>query len=63
MTNVELAKLALKVLEKQKEYFGSRDRNVLIQSKALEGQLRKACESLVLADERVKLAAERQMTL
>ena len=38
-----LAKLALRVLDTQAEYFRSRNAGILRQSKALESALRKAC--------------------
>ncbi len=47
MTRLELAFAVLKVLDAQKRYFKSRDRDDLIVSKALEIALRKECGSIV----------------
>ncbi len=50
LTLEELARLALQTLDKQQEYFkanGESKMMLLIESKALEGQLRRACKEVV----------------
>jgi hypothetical protein len=64
MNALELAKLALLVLETQKQYFNTRERDTLIRSKALEGQLRKAAERIVMDDKIAQAKLEQaQMAL
>lgn len=47
MTAVQLAALALKVLDTQKRYFATRDHAVLIESKTLETRLRLECKEVL----------------
>jgi hypothetical protein len=47
MTAEQLAKLCILVLNAQKQYFATRDREDLIKSKALESQLRTAANAIL----------------
>jgi hypothetical protein len=48
----ELAFEVLKVLDKQKDYFRNRDKETLIESKAMEKALREKCVRVIAQAER-----------
>ena len=54
MQTSELARKVLKVLDKQAEYFSTRDRSVLIVSKRMEQELRKECTLEIMKAENGK---------
>jgi hypothetical protein len=47
MTVETLARFTLGVLDKQAEFFRSRDQRTLVQSKAMEKKLRQECEAVL----------------
>ncbi len=48
MTDLEtLAERVIEVLDTQARYFKTRDRDILIQSKGFERELRKQCETIL----------------
>jgi hypothetical protein len=58
-----LAKEVLAVLDKQQQYFKTREPRFLIQSKAMERKLRDDCKAAISRAEMDELSANRQQVL
>lgn len=63
MTAEKLAREVLAVLDKQQEYFRTRDAKFLIQSKAMERKLRNDCNAEINRAELESLLANKQQSL